>query len=185
MTASPPTDERLLADFRAGDRLAFAELARRHERSMLGLAAGLLGGRRDLACDAVQETWMRVIRFADRFDGRSQFKTWLFRILVNRCHDLLSLADGPATVAELPDPPTPTDSAPTRPLEKSDELQTLRTAVARLPLDRRSIVLLCYHNGLTHEQAAEILEIPAGTLKSRLHAALTELREVLSPKGNE
>jgi RNA polymerase sigma-70 factor (ECF subfamily) len=55
----------------------------------------------------------------------------------------------------------------------------LRTAVGRLDEDRRLVVLLCYHAGMTHAQAAEILDLPLGTLKSRLHAALTELRAML------
>lgn len=180
MNPPPPSDESLLAAFRRGDRQAFAQLAARYERSLLGLAAGLLGGRRDLACDAVQETWMRVIRFAHAFDGRSRFKTWLYRILMNRCNDLGSLANARSVDLAPDDRPARPESGPCEHAERHDELETVRAAVARLPNDRRTIVLLCYHNGLTHDQAAEILEIPVGTVKSRLHAALAELRHALS-----
>ncbi len=63
------TDEQLLAKFVGGDRAPLGELAQRYERPLLGMAMGLLGGQRSLACDAVQETWLRVIRFAGGFNG--------------------------------------------------------------------------------------------------------------------
>ncbi|HWL95056.1 MAG TPA: sigma factor, partial [Phycisphaerae bacterium] len=88
MRDADKSDEQLLAEFVAGRKAALGELARRHESSLLGLACGLLGGREDLARDAVQETWMRVVRFAGGFHGRSCFKTWVYRIAVNQCRDI-------------------------------------------------------------------------------------------------
>ena len=85
---SSATDEKLLGAFVKGDQAALGELARRHECSLLGLAGGLLGGGSAAACDAVQETWVRVIRYGHSFNGRSSFKTWLYRITINRCRDL-------------------------------------------------------------------------------------------------
>ena len=82
------SDEQLLKNFAAGERAALGDLACRYELPLLGLAAGLLDGRRHLALDAVQETWLRVIRFAGNFNGRSSFKTWLYRIAINQCHSL-------------------------------------------------------------------------------------------------
>jgi RNA polymerase sigma-70 factor (ECF subfamily) len=177
--SSSRTDESLLADFRTGDRGALAELARRYERAWLGAALGFVGGRRELACDAVQETWVRIIRFADRFDQRSRFKTWAYRILINRCRDLLEMGNG-HVVAEMPTDAAAPASRAARPAELADEHDSVRRAVSQLPPEQRAIVLLCYHADLTHEQAAEILELPSGTLKSRLHAALNELRRMLA-----
>lgn len=179
MTAK--TDEQLLAEFVAGRRPALGELADRYERHLLGLAAGLLGGRQDLACDAVQESWIRVIRFARQFRGRSRFKTWLYRVVINQCRNLQAVTvralgvDGPIPPATAATTAGPDDNA-----AANDRNHVLRRAVARLNPDQQVIVLLCYHSGMTHEQAAEILEIPLGTLKSRLHAALEELRTSLS-----
>lgn len=182
------SDERLLADFAAGHRAALGELARRYETALLGLCAGVLGGARDLACDAVQETWIRVIRFASQFDGKSSFKTWLYRIAINQClslrrvnarsgcavRDLGSVShDRSVGIAQLP------ESTAT----VSESNGVLRAAVELLPAERRDAVLLCYHAGMTHEQAAEILEIPLGTLKSRLHAALADLRAQFLPEN--
>lgn len=198
-----PSDERLLQAFADGERRALGELARRHERALLGMAAGLLGGSRELARDAVQETWVRVIRFAGSFDGRSTLKTWLYRILINRCHDLRLMSTtlrgvGRSSDADSSAPHgaakfgTPKDARPEldrAPVQQdwpdqaamaSEQRGMVRDAVQRLAPDRRDTVLLCYHAGMTHEEAATILEIPIGTLKSRLHASLQELRSILA-----
>lgn len=172
------TDEQLLAEFVKGDQAALGALARRYEAALLGLANGLIGGRAEMACDAVQETWVRVIRFAKQFGGRSSFKTWLYRIAVNQCRSLQTVRQ----LAEITEPADRDDKSdgPERAAEKTERNHALRCAVNRLDDDRRTVVLLCYHDGMTHESAAEILGIPLGTLKSRLHAALEELRSQLS-----
>lgn len=172
-------DEQLLSQFLAGERGALGDLAGRYERPLLGLAHGLLGGRRDLACDAVQETWLRVIRFGKQFAGRSSFRTWVYRIAVNQCRTLLPARALPEVAA--PDYATPADgTTPHEAAQAADENHTVRRAVERLDADKRFVILLCYHGSMTHAEAAEILEIPLGTLKSRLHAALTELRASLA-----
>ena len=186
MQAEPPvqTDEDLVRRFAAGDRDALEALAGRFEQPLLGMARGLLRRRDDLARDAVQEAWMRVIRFAPGFNGRSSAKTWLYRIVINQCRTMqaqrLRSASAVAAAAERQRTASPADRAPA-----PDEVAApLQAAVDRLPMDRRALVLLCYHRGLTHEQAAEVLEIPVGTLKSRLHATLQELREALARESS-
>jgi RNA polymerase sigma-70 factor (ECF subfamily) len=165
--ATDRTDEELLSEFVTGKSTG---------RRRGALALGILGGRRDLACDAVQETWLRVIRFGSQFSGRSRFKTWLYRIAINQCRTLAAMR----TVAPL-EPALIDRAAPAS--TPSGDREPVRRAVAALDDPKRAVVLLCYHNGLTHEQAAEILEVPLGTLKSRLHAALTDLRAALSAEA--
>jgi RNA polymerase sigma-70 factor (ECF subfamily) len=178
----PLSDEHLLSSFSRGDHSALAELARRYETRLLGLSQGLLGGRSDLAQDAVQDTWLRVIRSSETFDGRSSFKTWIYRITINRCNDMRAarrhLSTTDAGDADRAGPAMP-DAAPPQ-TDHAEETQSLRAAVEELRDDRRTVVLLCYHSGMTHEQAADILGLPLGTLKSRLHAALTQLRAALA-----
>ncbi len=175
MDQSAP-DETLLNEFAAGEHAALGELARRYERLLLGLATGLLGGDANMACDAVQETWVRVIRFADRFDGRSSFKTWLYRIAINQCRTVKSRVKPVVAAAESPES---TEAAPI----SADDKGWLREQVRQLSPDKRTVVLLCYHEGMTHSQAAEVLEVPIGTLKSRLHAALTTLRGAMASEA--
>jgi RNA polymerase sigma-70 factor (ECF subfamily) len=180
MKPEQTSDEDLLRAFARGRRAALAELARRYERPLLGFANGLLAGRNDrVACDVVQETWLRVIRYAESFDGRSGFKTWLYRIAINQCKTVWSARPEPAS-SELLYVRADSASGPDRKVQDAELADHVRLAVAELPPEQRLVVLLCYHNGMTHAQAAEILEIPLGTLKSRLHAALRDLRERLS-----
>ena len=184
---SKKTDEALLQEFVRGRRVALGELAQRYERPLLGLATGLLRSREDLARDAIQETWVRVIRFGDRFNGRSSFKTWLYRIAINQCRNLSAGPQG----SELPSPdgmkPPAGDpeNEPSRIAESQEQNQRLRRAVDQLGPAKSAVLLLCYHDGMTHAQAAEILDLPVGTLKSRLSAALKELRACLASEMSE
>jgi RNA polymerase sigma-70 factor (ECF subfamily) len=174
-------DGDLLRRFARGDRDALGELAARYEAPLLGLATGLLGGRGDLAREAVQDAWTKVIRYAGSFEGRSSVRTWLYRIVINRCHDLRARREpvmgvnGTLDGVERSSDPGLSPGG-TRGL---DEDGRVRDALEALSDAQRLIVLLCYHRGLSHEQAARVLDIPMGTLKSRLHAALVVLRSRL------
>lgn len=171
------SDEDLLRQFSRGESQALGTLAARHESALLGLASGLLGGRTDLARDAVQDAWLRVIKYGRSFDQRSSVRTWLYRIVINRCRDLregLAKANGTAHAA----PKAKTNGAGAEPAPVADE--ELQRAVEHLSPNARLVVLLCYHRALSHEQAAEVLDIPVGTLKSRLHSALESLRGELT-----
>lgn len=187
---SPITDEQLLTRFNRGDRSALGLLAARYENSLVGLATGLLNGRADLAHDAVQESWVRVIKYAKSFAGQSSFKTWMFRIVINNCRSMREAArttpspsllgeggGGSATPGAGASRSTPkTPDSPLRLVAPEVDVEEVIAALASLPAQTRLLLLLCYHRGLTHPQAADVLGIPVGTLKSRLHAALTELR---------
>lgn len=170
-----PSDEDLLRRFARGDRSALDALARRHEPALLGLATGLLSGRADLAHEAVQDAWLRVIRFARDFDHRSAVRTWLYRIVINRSRDI-RLKELATRNGHLGSPPVETGASPA---PATDASSRLRRHIDRLPDSARLILLLCYHRGLSHPQAADVLGIPVGTLKSRLSTALAQLRSSL------
>ncbi|MFI4915152.1 MAG: RNA polymerase sigma factor [Phycisphaerales bacterium JB060] len=170
-------DEQLLARFARGDRgsrAALQELARRHERRLLGLALGLCDGREDLAREAVQETWVRVIRHAGKFRGKSSFATWVYRIAVHRCGDAMARERAVARRE---------GRAGSRPTPASVGDDGAREAVARLPQPEREVVLLCHMRGMTHEQAAAVLGIPPGTLKTRMTRAMCKLREMMGAES--
>ena len=178
-----PTDEQLLRRFLAErEESALGELAGRYEQRMLGLARGMMGGDRSRAMDAVQETWMRIIRYGSSFNGHASFGTWAYRILVNECHRLRKRAEREAKAADQTVEQSTNDSD-RQETDKSDAMESMRSLMAGIADAKRDVLLLCYHHGLTHAQAADILEIPLGTLKSRLNAALEELREQLRGKG--
>ncbi len=171
------TDEELVRAFAGGDRSALEALARHHERALLDLALAILGSR-DLALDVVQEVWLRVVRYAGSFNGRSTAKTWLYRIAINQCrsamaaHPLVSPAEADLTPTGVTDPAEIAASA--------DEGERLKRLVEALSPPLREVVLLCYTHGLTHSEAAEAMGIPLGTVKSRLNAALEQLRRALA-----
>lgn len=161
------SDTILLRAFTNGNDDALCTLASQYERAMLGMAAGLVDDH-EIAKDAVQETWVRVIRFASGFKDHSSVKTWLYRILINVCAD----AREKKKATGAPKERSAATAAPIGGIDRG----VVRDAVERLDWDRRVILLLCYHRGMTHEHAADALGLPLGTLKSRLHAALEELR---------
>jgi RNA polymerase sigma-70 factor (ECF subfamily) len=174
-------DLTLLRRFSKGDDAALGELATRYEGPLLGLAMGLLNDR-ELARDAVQETWLRVIKSARNFAGASTVKTWVYRILINRSIDLREARTRmrlPAIPGDAVGECRPPDHA----AHHLENGQLLRHAVDTLTPDQRLILLLSYHEGLSHPAAAEVLGIPVGTLKSRLHSALTQLRARLAPEA--
>lgn len=131
--------------------------------------------------DAVQETWVRVIKYGKSFRAGSTVKTWLYRILINTAKDTrakstrMRLTSHERQRAGALDFDPPFNSTANNTLPNS----RIRAAIETLSGDHRLLILLCYHQGLTHPQAAEVLDIPVGTLKSRLNAALTKLREDL------
>lgn len=190
--ADTRSDEDLLRAFARGrSHSDLAELAHRYEEPLLGLASGLLSGDGALAADAVQDAWLRVIRHAGSFRSRSSVKTWLYRIVINRCLDLrtkerrslpLNGAAGSTRPAEPPASGAAPRAAPDT-LSDTAPHTAVRAAMDALPENQRVILLLCYHRGLTHEQAAEVLGIPLGTLKSRQHAAITALRTSLGEQN--
>ncbi|CAN5792353.1 sigma-70 family RNA polymerase sigma factor [soil metagenome] len=172
-------DRSLLLRVARRDLAALGALAERHEAAMLGLAHGILDGDRAHAADAVQEAWVRAIRHAGSFAQRSSVKTWLCRIAINRALSLrvtlraqardrthLNAELAAARLATVPAPPA---HSPAR----------VRDLVAALPEHQRIVLLLCYSVHVSHEQAAHVLDIPLGTLKSRLSTALSALRRIL------
>jgi RNA polymerase sigma-70 factor (ECF subfamily) len=170
------TDQDLLRSIASRDIAALEALASRYERPLLGLARAILDRREDLARDVVQDCWLRVVKSAGSFRGDSAVKTWLYRIVINRSNDVRARWMGPDLPVSTSEPPPALHS--NHALE-SFESQRLRAAVSALPSDRRMLLLLCYHQNLTLAQAADILGLPLGTVKSRLHTALQELRSQL------
>ena len=155
----------------------FAQL----EPAMLNWAA-MLCGEDALAEDAVQEAFLRAIRHAGRFDGRSDLKTWLLTITRRCCYDLLKRRRKRRTVdADLAGRPDGTDG-PDAPAETADELDRLRRHVDALPAEQREVFVLHHVFEMPHQRIAEVVAAPLGTVKSRLHHAVAKLRAALLQK---
>ena len=155
---------------RRGDREAGAELFHRHWRSAWR-AAFAITGRRALADDVAADGFERAFAALARFDDRRPFAPWLHRIVANRALDVLR-AERRLSAEELPDTP---DEAPVHVMGD----RSLLALVAELPLERRVVVVLRFGVGMTPKQIGETLDLPVGTVNSRLARALEQLRDSL------
>lgn len=166
MTSRAAEDVALLNRYLGGDMTAFDELVRAHEDRVFGICLRMMSDR-DAALDAVQETFLTVFRKADRYEERAAFSTWLYRVAVNTCYDLLRKAKRRRT-EPLPETNDPVD------MQSSDEFTSvelrpdIEQALFKIPVDFRSAVVLVDLQGLSLEQASEALDVPIGTIKSRL-----------------
>jgi RNA polymerase sigma-70 factor (ECF subfamily) len=183
-------DEELLAAYiEMGSREAFEELVRRYERELYGYLYRFLGDAQ-LAEDAFQATFLEVYLHCREFDPSRRFRPWVYRIATtraidllrrNRRHRLLSLdARGPSWAGNRPtDLPDAKARTPLELLETSEIRQRFKLLVDSLPTRLRNVLVLVMFGGLEYHEAAEALEIPIGTVKSRIHNAIFRLRRIL------
>lgn len=164
----PETDEQLVVELSLGNEDALAELLRRYERPVTNFIFRHTGGR-DVE-DLYQETWLRVVRSAARFDASKRFSTWLFQIAVNVCRDFHR--------RRPPDPAEPAVEAASEG-PASDARIDARRLLARLPEPQREALILRYYHDLNEDEIAAVAGCPRGTVKSRLHHALRRLNELI------
>ena len=177
------SDESLLLDYMDGDREAFAELIGRYRDELLHFLIRFLGSR-VAGEDVFQETFLQIHLSVDTFDPARRFKPWLFTIAANKARDYhrkntkrstVSLSasigndsDGRQFVdllqADLPDPDAP--------ILDSERSRLVKGVIDSMPAHLREILLLSYFQRLSYNQIADSLEIPLGTVKSRLHTAV-------------
>ena len=163
MPGSPRSDGELLAAHRAGDARAFGELAGRYSADLWAVALRVTGDPDDSA-DAVQEALVSAYRRAAGYRGDASVRTWLHRIVVNACIDRLRHERVRRTV------PWPERDVPAGRPDPAAELATrlaVDEALAALPVEQRLAVVLVDVQGCPVAEAAEILQVPPGTVKSR------------------
>ena len=187
------SDSELLDRLRAGDEQAFAVLVRRYQPQLLRLACSLVDNR-SVAEEAVQDTWMGVVRGIERFEGRSSVKTWLFRILVNRTRTAAGREQRaePAASEAQPGldgrfdrsgawalPPTAwADEAEDR-VAAEDLARRARACLERVPAAQRQAVLLRDVDGLSAQEVCSTLGISDGNLRVLLHRGRARVRGML------
>ena len=164
------SDEDLMAAVASGDETALAALIDRYAASVHAYLLRHCGNRED-ADDLLQETWVRVARSARHFDTARRFRSWIYGIATNLARDLFRRrTTRERALRDLATHP------PAAPRADSVDHGELRERIAKLPENMRAVLLLRYYEGMSEAEMAEALEIPRGTVKSRLHAALRELR---------
>jgi len=180
--AEPATGDsaEFVSRLRAGDRGAFEELVRTQQHRVYGLALRMLGNAAE-AQDVAQEAFLRAHRGLAAFRGDARLSTWLYAIVSRLCLNRLAGSErrlarhGEETLARLADAGPGPDQA----LERGELEEALHRAIGELPEERRIVVVLRDVEGLAYEEIAEILELPVGTVRSRLHRARLDLKEKL------
>jgi RNA polymerase sigma-70 factor (ECF subfamily) len=184
------SDSDLIARAKAGDRASFDLLVREHYALVHNTAHRILGDQL-AAEDATQTAFVRAYRSLDRFRGGAAFSTWLYRIVSNVCLDMLRSRKNDTVGLEITHEddddteqrPLRDDTAePSATIEREERQQIVHRAIAELSDDHRVVLVLCDIMGLSYEEIAEILDMPIGTVKSRLNRARLALKDILAPQ---
>lgn len=176
------SDGEIIARVRAGDTGAFAELVRRHQDRVYGMALRATGRSED-AEDLAQEVFLSVYRGLEGFKGEAQFTTWLYRIAWNRCADWLRRNRKPGRrTAQLEEAEGLADDRtdPAAAVLGEEDRLRLRRALDGLDERYRSVIELAGIQGLSYAEVGRVLALPIKTVEARLYRARKSLRERLS-----
>jgi RNA polymerase sigma-70 factor (ECF subfamily) len=185
-----PGDDELVKRCRQGDNLAFDALVGRYQRKVLGLCLRHLRSYEE-ACDLAQEVFVQVFQHLPDFQGKSSFSTWLYRVCLNACYNRQRYwrAKGRGGVTSLEglleareaDPDTSAlmrskDAGALEALQRNEDVALLRQALGSLEDGQRRVVELVDIEELSYEAAAQVLEVPVNTVRSRLSRARQQLK---------
>lgn len=187
------SDEDLLSRFRKGQQEVFGILVRRYQRELYGYLRRYLGDP-SLADDVFQATFLQVFVKANQYEEGRPVRPWLYTIATHQAIDAMrrvgrhptvsldqaTIESGDGEVHSLIDLLQGREVDPFEQTQAEERRAVVRATVEKLPDFLKQVVLLAYYQGLKYRDIADILEIPVGTVKSRLHTALTKLHEAWS-----
>lgn len=180
----PETDEtELIERAKKGDARAFSVLVERYQRRVVGVALAVVHNQED-ALELAQETFVRAYENLGKFESRSSFSTWLYRIAANLAIDFRR-REGRRTVLRGEDAEKEFDRLPSTSGDAFGEMsrrelnQRLNNALKELTPEHRAAILLREVEGLSYDEISEVLQCPRGTVMSRLHYARNRLRAIL------
>lgn len=186
------TDEQLLLEYRqSGNRELFSQLVKRYERELFSYLCRFLGNP-EMAEDAFQSAFLQVHLKCEQFEEGRRFRPWLYTIATNQAidaqrrqkrHNVLSLdSSGRSSdddeICRLVNLLESEESDPFDHAERNEKCESVRQTLSNLPESMTAVVQLVYYQGMKYREAAEVLDIPVGTVKSRLHAAISKLTSV-------
>ena len=179
MRQSHVSDEALFRQVQADERDAFAALVERYQHRAFGVALRILGRRQD-AEDAVQQAFLRLYEARKHYDSKWRLSTWFYRILTNTCVDelrrrrpLMPLEEWDGCSTERPD----------RTLERSEREQLLQSALATIPAEARTVLILYYGDGRSYQEIGAIRGVSVNTVKTHLRRGRLALRKALRARG--
>jgi RNA polymerase sigma-70 factor (ECF subfamily) len=179
-----PDDTGLFERYAAGEDAAFREIVTRYKKGLYIFLKRFLN-RHDLIEDVFQETFLQLFISRDSYDPARPLRPWLFTIAANKAKDALRKQQRTAAIPigtiakseemsfdEMLNTLTADDTRPSEELERSEVASRVKKVIANMPENLREILILAYFNKFSYKQMAQILSIPIGTVKSRLHAAV-------------
>lgn len=167
------SDEELMAEVRAGDVRQLGALFDRHSAALFRYSMRMTG-RRERSEDLVQEIFFRMLRYRETYRDGHLFVTWMFRIARNAYIDQARKGRFEVVGKEVAEPAT----MPGTELEDRQELELLRRAMVKLPDAQRELLVLARFEQMPYDQIADLLDIEVGTVKTRVHRAIKNLRDV-------
>jgi RNA polymerase sigma-70 factor, ECF subfamily len=183
------SDEELVSLSQGGDLDSFNQLVLRWERPIYALAYRVIGREED-ARDVAQETFLRAFRALKGFKGQAKFSSWLYRITLNLCRDWIrrekrtpiAVAPEGVDLVELAGEETPAESIEDL-IARRQLGRAVSKAMALLPEDQRTAIILKEYHGLTFQEIADMLDCPLSTVKTRLYQGLSVVRKQLEQAG--
>lgn len=173
---------------RGGNEAAFEQLVRLYEKKIYNLCLRICGNAED-AQDAAQDAFVAAWRALENFRGDAAFSTWLYRLASNACLDLLRRKKRESGSVSLDDPDTPLEirddaSRPDEIYEKKEAVEQVKSALAALPAEYRTVLVLREMQQLSYTEIAEVTQLELGTVKSRINRARALVRNYLAASGN-
>ena len=177
MTNLKEKDEELMLRVKRGDSDAFAHLYHRNKAKLLHFCTGFLRNEDD-AIDVCQETFRHIHLNAATYEPRARFTTYLFHIARNKCIDILRRRKR-WKLQSLDKAMEPAEEPADSPLESEEFELEVRRALTEIPEPYREVMLMRLLEGMEYGEIAKVVEIPLGTVKSRIHTGLEQLRRVV------
>ena len=177
-TPSAEPESELITAAQQGDRGAFGELVRRHRAGVINVVCRMCGDAH-VAEDAAQEAFIRAWQHLPSYRPRSPFRNWVYRIATNAAVDVLRREKETVDIDTLP--LVASNEGPEAAMEGHERNERVQQAVLALPPASRAVLVLREYEGLSYREIAETLDIPIGTVMSRLNYARNRLRESLAP----
>ena len=193
MGETSPSDAELVRRAQDGDVDAFGLLVERHQDYVYNSVFHLVGDEKDTE-DLAQEVFVRAFDHLDGFEGRSKFSTWVYGIMLNtvRSHwrrskrrNMLSLERAREDETRPDIAPAAETDGPLRATLRGEDVAAVRSAIAELSENLREIIVLRDIRGMAYAELASVLDVPEGTVKSRLYRARQELKQLLEPYFKE
>ncbi len=176
------TDETLAHQLQTGDKDALSSLVMRHHNALIGYLYRMCGGNRPLAEDLAQETFLRVICSIQQYTYPRSFKAWLYAIATNLVRDHHKRAETRYVLNDISEDEYVQSNNTIRPeaiIESDEEVSHLLDALMQLSEFHRAVIIMRYHEALPLNDIATALDIPLGTVKSRLSKGLHKLRQLM------